>query len=608
MRLPTQPEIIWKADGTPVDARVDDVYFSREDGLSEARAVFLAGCGLPEEWQGRTNYTVAELGFGTGLNFLALWQMWRATRVDAGWLHFVSFEGFPLDRSDAEKALGTWPKLADLREKLLRAWPVRAKGVRRFTWPDERLTLTLHIGDISETLPASELLADAWFLDGFSPAKNDRMWDDALWPLVAKRTRPGGRAATFTVAGAVRRGLASAGFDVTRAPGHGRKRQRLEAVLPGSSQTEPRTPKKIAIIGAGIAGAHLAYTLGQRGADVTVYDRASGPAQGTSGNPLALVMPRLDATDTVQARLLIDAYLVAQKTYADLPGSSPIEVHHRPRDPAEATRFEKVLADPPLGLSQLEATQDGVLHKQAVVVEPARLIPALLERADLQWGGQVDVDLENRTVNATRFDAIILATGWHMVEALPWLKLQCRAGQVNWVETDVTAPPAAITQGGYAIASNGLRLWGATYAPLRAMGKPQPSADATAENKKMLNALNPYWRAQVETCPEQARAGVRAAAPDRLPVIGALPDVEASMPALSAVQRSGQPAAQLETIPGVYIAGGFGSRGFTWAPWAAAILTARLFNDPSPASIGALAAIDPGRQLVRDARRGLLKR
>ncbi|WP_143435662.1 tRNA (5-methylaminomethyl-2-thiouridine)(34)-methyltransferase MnmD, partial [Henriciella aquimarina] len=175
-RLPPRPDLAWQEDGTPVDARVGDVYFSRHNGLEETRAVFLQGCGLPARWQDRTGFTIGELGFGTGLNFLAAWQLWRETRGPDGWLHFVSFEGYPLAREDAARALAAWPELADLAAKLLDAWPERARGVQRRVWPDERLTLTLHTGEIAEMLPQARLRADAWFLDGFSPAKNDAMW------------------------------------------------------------------------------------------------------------------------------------------------------------------------------------------------------------------------------------------------------------------------------------------------------------------------------------------------------------------------------------------------------------------------------------------------
>lgn len=614
MRLPPRPDLQWKDDGTPVDERVGDVYYSVEDGLEEARAVFLSGCGLPEGWQGRPSFTIGELGFGTGLNFLAAWQLWQQTRGEAGWLHFVSFEGFPLDREDVEQALKPWPELSELSAKLCENWPVRAKGVRQIVWAEERLTLTLHVGLIEDTLPQSRFKADAWFLDGFSPAKNEAMWDERLWPLIAERSASGARAGTFTVAGAVRRGLASAGFEVERVPGFGRKRQRLEAryardaaAVSGVLGRAQTSAKRVAVIGAGISGACLGYTLQRRGLDVTLFDTADCPARGTSGNPLALVMPRLDAGDTVQARLLIDAYLAAQQFYRGLPGVEQTEVFHRPRDMKEADRFAKVLADPPLGLDQLEAVRDGgVLHKGAMIVRPSLLLPALLKGINVQWGRLAEVDIEARSVNGEGFDAVILADGWHMQNTLPEFGLTGRLGQVDWIESDVDAPPSALAAGHYALASGQQRLWGATF---EGHGGEQPEVSEIARqaNAEALDELAPYWFQELRRAEVYSRSGVRATTADRLPLIGAVPDVAALIEKRSVLERrQWKPLAVQCDREGIYAAGGYGSRGFTWAPWAASVLAAELTGDPMPARVEALEAVAPIRQILRDLKRGVI--
>ncbi|MEM7637814.1 MAG: tRNA (5-methylaminomethyl-2-thiouridine)(34)-methyltransferase MnmD [Pseudomonadota bacterium] len=607
MRLPPRPDLYWKQDGTPVDPRVDDVYYSVEDGLAETRAVFLNGCGLPDAWIEQDNTTIAELGFGTGLNFLATWQLWQQTRLDDAWLNFVSFEGFPLDREDIERALIPWPELAPLAEKLCARWPTRANGVRQIIWPDERIILTLHIGLIEQTLPQARFKADAWFLDGFSPAKNPAMWSDDLWPLIAERSTPGARAATFTVAGAVRRGLADAGFTVDKKPGHGRKRERLEACFQPDAQrpkAAPTTHPKIAIVGAGIAGACLAATLTDRGAKVSVFDQAPGLAQGTSGNPLALVMPRLDAADTVQARLLIDAYLSAQAFYEGRPGVTRTETVHRPRDTAERLRFEKLLADPPLGLEQLEALpQGGLLHKGSLVIEPALLLPDLLKGIAVEWAAEATLDLDEKTVNGRAFDAILLANGWQMQDQLPELGLVGRLGQIEWLESEIDAPASAIAAGPYAVASGHKRLWGATFEQHDG-GTPRVSEAARAENQESLEQLAPYWWQEAQKQQAMSRAGVRATTADRLPMIGAWPDRTALIADRLPLERAAwQIAPDACGKAGLFLAGGFGSRGFTWAPWAAAILRAQIFNDPIPAHSDALRAIVPIRHFLRVMKR-----
>ncbi|MEQ9315292.1 MAG: tRNA (5-methylaminomethyl-2-thiouridine)(34)-methyltransferase MnmD, partial [Henriciella sp.] len=488
-RLPPRPILSWKEDGTPVDERVGDVYFSRHNGLEEARTVFMKACGLPERWQGRERFTIGELGFGTGLNFLAVWQAWREARHPGQWLHFVSFEGYPLDAEDAAKALSAWPELADLAGKLVAKWPQRARGVQRLVWPSEGIALTLHIGEIADMLPRSRLKADAWFLDGFSPAKNDAMWAEALWPLIHDRCADGAKLGTFTVAGAVRRGLSEAGFEVEKAPGFGFKRERLEVRFSGQPKEEAdtyglrspaATPQKVRIIGAGIAGACAARILADRGVSVEVTEAAKAPASEASGNPMALVMPRLDAGDTVQARLLIDAYLAARAFYRGRPGVTETEVTQRPKDEREEERFAKLLADPPLGLENIEALRDGgLLHKRALILEPDKLIPSLLEGISVTYEtrfGLADLDAGIPTV---------LATGMGTDRFLPWLGLVGRKGQVEFVESSVAAPPSALASGHYALANGTKRLWGATFEAHEG-GPVETSQTAHSENMAAL--------------------------------------------------------------------------------------------------------------------------
>ena len=277
------------ADGRPRSPRFGDVYF-QEDGLAESRAVYLAGCGLPQAWAGRARFVVAELGFGTGLNMLAVLQAWAATRPspDAR-LSLMSVEGFPMPRADAERALAHWPELAALATPLLAAWPDGRRGRRRVAWPELGATLDLVVDEALPAVAGWDGRADAWFLDGFAPAANPAMWTPELLATVATRTAPGGRLASFTVAGAMRRALADAGLEVAKRPGHGRKRERLEARRPDPAPVEG-DPGRVVVLGAGIAGAAMARALAAEGVRATVIDAADGSE--ASGFPLALVTPR----------------------------------------------------------------------------------------------------------------------------------------------------------------------------------------------------------------------------------------------------------------------------------------------------------------------------
>lgn len=208
-------DLEWREGCVPVSVRFDDPYFSLDNGLAETRHVFLDGNDLPARFV--DGFAIAELGFGTGLNFLTTWAAWRASGVE-GAFHFTSFEAFPMMPEDMTAAHAAFPELAPLAEALVET--LGPDG--RATFADA--TLEVITGDARQTLPNWEGRADAWYLDGFSPAKNPEMWGAELMAEVARHTRARGTAATYTAAGFVRRGLADAGFDVTRAPGFGRKR------------------------------------------------------------------------------------------------------------------------------------------------------------------------------------------------------------------------------------------------------------------------------------------------------------------------------------------------------------------------------------------------
>lgn len=211
----------WRG-GVPIARDFDDPYYSLDNGLAETRHVFLDGNDLPARFGG--DFHIGELGFGTGLNLLVTWAAWDAAACP-GTLHFTSFEAFPMAPADMATALAHFPELARYAETLLTEWQPGAGPVALTGGP----TLQVITGDARQTLPAWDRMADAWFLDGFSPAKNPELWEPALLRAVGQHTKPGGTAATYSAAGHIRRALVDAGFDVTRAAGYGRKRHMTRA-------------------------------------------------------------------------------------------------------------------------------------------------------------------------------------------------------------------------------------------------------------------------------------------------------------------------------------------------------------------------------------------
>ncbi|WP_380054694.1 tRNA (5-methylaminomethyl-2-thiouridine)(34)-methyltransferase MnmD [Falsihalocynthiibacter sp. SS001] len=211
-----QADLEWRDGNIPVSQRFDDPYFSLEDGLAETRYVFLEGNDLPARF--RDGFHIAELGFGTGLNLCAALLAWR----DAGMtkpLRFTSFEAFPMTTDAMERALAAFPDVAQIAQPLLEQL---ADGNGTIDLPDLRAEIIY--GDARETLPNWDGRADAWFLDGFSPAKNPELWEPQLMKAVGAHTAAGGTCATYTAAGFVRAGLSDGGFSVKRISGFGRKR------------------------------------------------------------------------------------------------------------------------------------------------------------------------------------------------------------------------------------------------------------------------------------------------------------------------------------------------------------------------------------------------
>jgi len=592
---PSASPIAWTDDGQPRSRLYGDVYFSTADGLAEARAVFLAGCGLPQAWRGRDRFVVGELGFGTGLNILALLDLWRREGPPEGRLHVFSVEAHPLDAADAARALAAWPELADLAQALISRWPGQARGVHRLELPDLRVILDIAVMDAAQALHGWTGRADAWFLDGFSPALNPAMWTDELLALAAARSAPGAAAATFTVAGSVRRGLAAAGFEVAKQPGFGRKRERLEARLPGSpDRARPR--RTVAIVGAGIAGAAAARAVRALGGAALLIE-AEAPGAGASGNPAALVTPRLDAGLGAPAQLFAQAFGRAVQLYGEIPGAviarGVLQLAARPGD---AERFGKIAASglfEPGALTPLapEATAGrtggeplaALDQAGALVVAPAALLAAWADEpfkgrvAALRRepGGWAALDADG--VVLARADAVILAAGLACADLAPGLPLAPVRGQASWTTDGETA--TALAWGGYLASAPGGLLFGATH-DRGETGTDLRAADH-ARNLATLAQVRPRLAERLAGAVLAGRASVRAVTPDRLPLAGAVPGGGV----------------------GLYVLSGFGSRGFAHAPLLAEHVAALALDAPSPLPASLQAVVEPGRFARRAARR-----
>jgi tRNA 5-methylaminomethyl-2-thiouridine biosynthesis bifunctional protein len=596
----TEPEdlsraspLLWDADGAPRSRLFNDIYFSNADGLEESRAVYLHGCGLPQAWAGRQRFAVAELGFGTGLNILALLDLWRATRPAGGRLQVFSVEAFPLSAAEAGRALAAWPDLADLATAMLAQWPRQARGFHRLDFPELGATLDLAVMEAAEALAAWDGRADAWFLDGFAPSVNPQMWREEVLALVAARSEPGARAATFTVAGAVRRGLAAQGFEVEKRPGFGAKLQRLEARLPEAPPPPSLRAQRICIVGAGIAGAALARAFRAEGLEVQVVD-PRGPGGGASGNPAAMVTPRLDAGGGMIARLHAQAFHRAVDLLGAVPGAvisrGAFQLEMAERDarrfdaittgdlfaPDAVTRLDRDQASDRLGEP---APAGGLWQAEALVVEPRAVLsawlgdvtPARVTRLERDGGTWRLFDGDALVAEA---DIVCLAAGLEISSLARGLPLRAVRGQVSFLAGPER--PGAGAWGGYVVPTRDGLLFGSTH-DRDDLGEDVRPAD-DLRNLQALAEGRPRLAAELAGRPLSARAGVRAAARDHLPVAGLAPG---------------------ETQ--LLVLGGFGGRGFCLAPLLAEHVAALALGLASPLPRDLATLVDPGRASVRKA-------
>lgn len=587
------PQLVWTEAGEPRSGRYGDVYFSAEDGLAETRAVFLDGCDLPNAWSDRRDFTVAELGFGSGLNIAALLDLWRRHRPEGGRLHVFSIEGYPLDAEQARRALSAWPGIAEATAALVDRWPAVTPGFHRIDLPEFNAVLDLAVGEAAWALDQWTGRADAWFLDGFAPSVNPDMWSPAVFDLIAEKSAPDARVATFTVAGVVRRGLAERGFAVEKRPGHGRKRERLEARRIGDPAALPH-PRRVIVIGAGIAGAATARALTAAGLTPVVIE-ATGAGAGASGFPAALVTPRFDLGDGAVAALFAQALERARALYSPLTDAivtrGVLQLAGTERD---ARRFEGIAAQPiwadgamtladraeASGLVGEPVDGPGLFMTAAFVLAPHVVLSAWLGRAPVRPGEAARLEphaggwrvLDDAGVLLAEAEAVVLCAGAGNAALAQDLSLTPVRGQAEWVETG--GQPGAVAWGGYVAPTGTGFLFGSTHDRGEVGTEIRP-----ADSERNLAALArrlPHLAGRVEPSGVRSRAATRATTRDRLPVAGALP---------------GQ--------PGLFILGGLGSRGFCLAPLLGEHVVALIADLPSPLPADIAERITPSRAALR---------
>ena len=358
--------IDWQNTNTPTSREYDDIYFSKQEGLAETQYVFLQHNQLAERWQQLQHqpagtFTIAETGFGTGLNFLAAWQLWQQHAPKHWQLHFITVEKHPLLKNDLERSLTAWPELQPLSQQLVQQYPALIPGHHVLSFNSEAAPVHLHLlfGDAEEGFEQcietrhpdrvhnTGAKVDAWFLDGFAPSKNPSMWTETLFNSIGQLSKPETTVATFTAAGMVRRGLSNVGFHIKKVSGYGHKREMITGIYKPNNETieqgdeipttkpkiirstlsgqtpwhipaSSKKPQQAIIIGGGISGCSSAYALAQRGIEVTIIERHAQLAQEASGNAQGMLYTKLSPLAGKLNQFTLGSYFYALRFYQQL--------------------------------------------------------------------------------------------------------------------------------------------------------------------------------------------------------------------------------------------------------------------------------------------------
>lgn len=604
------------------------------DAADQAQPVVLGGNGLPGRWAGRQRFVVLESGFGLGANFLATWAAWRDDPQRCDRLWYVAIEKHPPRRDDLAHALAQMPHPA-LAAELLRAWPPLTPDMHLLDLDGGRVRLLLAFGDIHRVLPDLVLQADAFYLDGFAPARNPAMWDAHLLRQLPRLAAPGATVATGSLASALRQGLAAAGFTVDKLPGDDGKRE-LTVGRFTPRFTPPAPPgrvaqagvRQVAVVGAGLAGCTVAAALAARGLAVTVIDRQPGPAHETSGNAGGLFHGVVHAHDGLHARWLRAAALYASRALRPMlaAGRVPGRADGLLRGERTLTRqamqqLIDTLALPVdfLRLADWPGPGEGPawLYPDGGWASPAALCAAWLDTPGITacFGQAVDAlhrvgdrwqlrgHGASRAPALVEADAVVLCNAADAqrlagVTAEDWT-LGLTRGQTTLLPASTAGLPALpqpLADGGYALQlADGRWLCGATSQ--RDDADPALRLADHLDNLDKLRRLT-GWTGDIDPALLDGRVGWRLQTDDRLPLLGPLPNLAAA-----ATGRAIDQPRHMPRQPGLWVFTALGSRGLTQAPLGAEVLASWLTGDPVPAPATLLDALDPARFATRAVRR-----
>ncbi|CAI8732465.1 tRNA (mnm(5)s(2)U34)-methyltransferase / FAD-dependent cmnm(5)s(2)U34 oxidoreductase [Pseudomonas sp. IT-P100] len=650
-------QLDWDDQGLPRSRVFDDVYFSDLSGLDETRYVFLEQNALRERFAALPvggRLVIGETGFGTGLNFLCAWQLFEQHAVAGARLHFVSVEKYPLSLPDLQRALALWPELKPFADQLLAQYVAIHQGFQRLILDQGRITLTLLIGDALEQLPQLDAQIDAWFLDGFAPAKNPDMWTAELFAELARLAAPGSTISTFTSTGWVRRLLNAAGFKMKRTPGIGHKWEILRGVFLGWPEEAAKpamakpwfarpasltSERRALVIGAGLAGCATAASLAARGWQVSLLERHAALAQEASGNPQGVLYLKLSAHGTALSQLIVSGFGHTRRLLEHLHRGLDWDdcgVLQLAFNAKEAERQAQLAAAFPEDLLHtLDQTQaeiragialqsGGLFYPEGGWVHPPALCQWQAAHPNIQILPHHDV-LELRRVQGhwqaldgetllAEAPVVVLAGAaeikrFSYSSELPLKRIRGQITRLPQTSESQALSTVVCAEGYVAPARLGEHTLGASFD--FNSDDLTPTAAEHAGNLQMLEEISVDLVARLGANglqPEalEGRVAFRCTSLDYLPIVGPLADGQAFVDAYSALSKD---ARQTPDIPcpwldGFYVNSGHGSRGLITAPLSGELLAAWLDNEPLPVPRAVAEACHPNRFALRRLIRG----
>lgn len=668
---PSCAAIIWDENGEPISQQFADVYFAKEQGLDESRYVFIAQNNLPQRFaalDAHEVFIIGETGFGTGLNFLATLETWRQFAPPSACLHFISTELYPLNYGDLQRALALWPQLSESAAALLAAYPPVFSSAHNNGYFRLSLTGNVHLTLIfaDATAAFNQLLpqylgphlmseqntvgmggkpwaVDAWFLDGFAPAKNPAMWHVDLFRALANLSKPGTTLATFTAAAVVKQGLQQAGFSWQKQRGFGRKRDMLTAVCLPFSRYFPIKPnrqnhhtinwhltcaaqavgKRVLVIGGGMAGCHTAFALAQHGFNVTLAD-AQSLACGGSGNSQGIVYATLSHTAGPFADFNLAAFLFACTYYQqhqlftragaqtgvlDLFNDSALLTPIAERFKGNNQWVRQVSSAEARALAGVPIEHPALFYQRAGWLNPQQLCRQLTAHPNIHLAEYTPITELNYQQSQWHtalgaFDQVIVAAAQDCLQfsSAQAIKIKAIRGQVTAVRATADLKCVLCGEGYIAPAQDNIMHTGASF-------NPKSSSLAILPADRALNLANAAGLsaafAQLE--PVSDRAGLRCVTPDYLPIVGPLPTPEfLSQFSVYNTNRWAYVDTPAAFYPQLFIVTGLGSRGLTYSPIAAQIIASLIAGEPLPISTELFKFIHPARFWVRDLIRSAL--